>query len=1605
MTDQKNFVHLHVHTEYSLLDGLSRIGNVIQRAKDLDMPALAITDHGTMFGVIDFFRTAQKIGIKPIIGVEAYLARRGMEDRDPQEDNRPYHLLLLAKDQTGYKNLLKLSSEAQLRGYYYRPRVDKALLEQYSEGLIVTSGCLAAEIPRALEQGKDDSELREMIGWYQDVFGPENFYLELQQHDIPQLEILNRWLVENSKYANVPLIATNDVHYVMEDDYDAQDTLLCIQTGNVKNEPNRMKMTDPSYHLRTPQEMWELFGDVPEALTNTLQIAEMCNVDLESKGYHLPVFPVPEAYPDAQAYLRYLCEKGLRWRYGTRANEAVIRERLDYELGIIHDMGFDTYFLIVWDLCEFARHADIWWNVRGSGAGSVAAYSLGITNIDPLQNNLIFERFLNPGRVSMPDIDLDYPDDRRSEMIEYTAKKYGEDKVAAIITFGTMGSKAAIRDVGRAFDMPLTEVDQIARMIPGGAKPTKFKDALGDDPAKAAHELKQAYHTDRHVRSLVDMAWKLEGVVRHASTHAAGVIVADKPLTEYIPLHRPTKGKNDEVPVKQVTQFDMETCESIGLLKVDFLGLSTLTIMRKACELVERYHGIHYTMDNIPYRPDPNDPAKTRMVEQVFELIGRGETIGIFQIESAGMRRMLTEMRPRTFEHIIAAISLYRPGPMEYIPQFNRRLHEEEKVEYKHELLEPILAETYGIIVYQEQIQQIAAQLFGYSLGDADLMRRAVSKKKEKDLLKHRQTFLEQGPVRGVPEGVAADIFDDIEFFARYGFNKCLTRDAEIVDALSGRVVRLGDLVDGTHSIEHTLTCDTDRLRLQSGAVLSVIDNGVRPVYQLTTRLGRQITATANHPFFTFDGWRLLGELEPGEQIAVPRYVPVEGTAEWADHEVIVLGHLLAEGNLCHPHGVYYYTGNDDQLADYVAHLEQFDNTAATVARHKSVYSVYSRRADRRHVAGVVAWIERLGLKGHDARTKFIPDEVFTLANRQIALFIARMWEGDGHINEQGRSLFYATASQRMALQLQHLLLRFGIISRLRTVEFPYRDGRTGYQLFITGYENLAAFMNDIGVHFIAAVRREALAGLVAAEPASFGTKDVVPLAVKDVVRREKATRGLTWTQIGAAAGVAVSEFYPTSSSGKAGFTRDVVGRLADYFDSAALRAYADGDVYWDQVVSVEYVGEQRVYDLTIAGTHNFVANDILVHNSHGADYAVITCQTAFLKTHYPVEYMTALLSVQRDDTSKVSVFIAECRRLGIPILPPDVNASDLDFTIEKTPDGKRAIRYGMAAVKNVGVGPLEHIIARRGEGGPFADVGEFCRRVDLREVQKRALESLIKVGALDKLGERPQLLAGLDRMLSYSAEQHRAQEVGQLSLFGEETGVVFDEVEDLLSNLPEYEAVEQREMLNWEKELVGLYVSSHPLDMVMDFIQNPYSGVVQSQEIKEAADTMNGRMVTVVGLVEGLRSFPTKRGDIMAVLNMEDLQGQIEVVVFPRTWEQYGHMVAEEKVIRIRGKVDTSRGDVQIICEGISQQFDTPEAADANGAPLLQPFDLPDLGLPPWLEDEASAAEAEADSDAPDVADDPYADAPPPSFVEPPSVRPPVVAPATAGAALSAPD
>lgn len=1082
-----SFAHLHVHTEYSLLDGFSNIKKLVKRVKELDMPAVAITDHGTMFGVIDFYNAATQAGVKPIIGVEAYLAARTMADRDSKLDRTSSHLLLLAENETGYKNLLKISSAAQLDGFYYYPRIDREFLAAHSEGIICTSGCMSAEIPRALLDDRPEEAVRRM-NWYYDVFGPDRFFVELQQHNIREITDLNRKLVEMGARYSAKYIATNDVHYINQGDSRFQDILLAIQTNTLLSDPDRMRMTDDSYYLRTSQEMSQLFAEVPAALSNTLLIAERCNVDLSFKGYHLPDFPVPEAFT-AETYLRYLCEEGARKRYGDHASSPRVRERIDYEFGIINKMGFNAYFLIVWDLCRYARENGIWYNARGSAAGSIVAYVLEITLVDPLEHELLFERFLNPGRISMPDIDLDFRDDRRAEMLEYCTRKYGNDKVAQIITFGTMGTKAALRDVARVNDIPLPEVDRVAKLVPFvSGRQTTMQDAM------AVREFKEIYDSQSHLRELIDTAAKMEGTVRNAGTHAAGVVISDKPIIEYLPLHRPTSD-SVETPIKTVTQFEMGILDSLGMLKVDFLGLITLTVMAKACDMIEKRHGIKFDLNNIPL----DDP-------KAFELMGNGHTAGVFQVEGTGMTRYLVQMKPKTLDNIIAMVALYRPGPMAFIPDYIVRMHGEAPVEYRHPLLEPILKETYGITVYQEQIMYTAMNLGGYTASEADDLRKAVAKKKADVLLKHRQRFVTGAIQRDIPEEIANQIFDDWEAFARYGFPK-----------------------------------------------------------------------------------------------------------------------------------------------------------------------------------------------------------------------------------------------------------------------------------------------------------------------------------------------------------------------------------------------------------------------------------------GHAADYGVIAVQTAYLKAYYPAEYMAALLSANAGITEKVAWYVSEARSMGVPVLPPDINTSGWDFVIEDIDPStlpsvagqtQANIRFGLGAIKNVGQGAIELIIRGREQNGKFNGLNDFVRRVDLRAVGKRALECLIKVGAMDAFGNRTALLASLDRILAISSNHFRAAEAGQMSLFGAATGVV-DEI-----RLPDVNNVDKREMLNWERELIGLYISDHPLTAY----QQTFAQIV-SYFSGQLGEAQHEEKVRVAGLVTGVRPYTTKTNKPMGFVTLEDIQGNIELVLFPRTWEKTREQLTVGQIVVVEGKIDTGSTPPKILVDEIRTEITILEPLDASAA------------------------------------------------------------------------
>ncbi|CAN5775298.1 DNA polymerase III subunit alpha [soil metagenome] len=1047
-----DFTHLHVHSEFSLLDGLGRITELVDQAKALGFDSLGLTDHGALYGAVAFVQACKNAGLKPIVGVETYVARRSMADREGRLDEKPYHLVLLARNWTGYQNLCRSLTGAHLDGYYYKPRIDRDFLAQHAEGLIGLSACLGGEVPRALENG-DWPAAKTIAGSYRDILGEGNFFLEMQDHGLPEQKRLNEQLLRLGPEMGLPLVATNDLHYVRREQSDAHDVLLCVGTASNLDTPNRMKFETAEFYLKSAAEMAALFGEVPQALANTRLIAEMTDLELPFGQLRLPDFPVPDGHT-VESWLRAECERGLRDRYGEVTPD--LQARLDYELEVIISMGYAAYFLIVADFTRFARQQGIATTCRGSAPGSIVNYTLGITPVDPILYELPFERFLNPDRVTMPDIDVDFEDARRDEVIRYVTHKYGSDHVAQIITFGTMLARAAIRDVGRVLGFGYGEVDRIAKAVPNQLG-IKLEEAIDTSPS-----LREMRDGDPSVRRLLEMARQLEGVARNASTHAAGVVISREPLTELMPLQRATNSDG------LMTQYEMHGVEALGLLKFDFLGLSNLTILRQAVETIRDHRDEVIDLDQIPL-----DDAKT------FELLSTGETTGIFQLESPGMRRYIRELRPTSVYDLAAMVALFRPGPMDNIPAYIRRKHGQEKVSYLHPLLEPYLAKTYGIFVYQEDIMAAAMALGGFTGPEADTLGYAIRKKKSSVLRAQKDKFVRQAAERGVEPRVIDAVFKAFEPFERYGFNK-----------------------------------------------------------------------------------------------------------------------------------------------------------------------------------------------------------------------------------------------------------------------------------------------------------------------------------------------------------------------------------------------------------------------------------------AHATCYGLIAYQTAYLKANYTVEYMASVLTAFRDNTEKVGAAIAECRRLGIEVRPPDVHRSGLHFTVEED-----AIRFGLLAIKNVGQGAIESIIAAREEGASFRSLVDMCSRVDVRLVNRRVLESLIKVGALSPLGHQAQLLAALDDALGAGQAVQRDRLTGQVSLF-DMSGDDATLERPLPTGISE---VPPRERLRWEKELLGLYLSDHPLGELATELGeyvNAYSG--------DLGEELDQQRVIVGGVVAESRRVLTKARATMGVVTLEDLQGMIEVIVFPKVLEQTAGAWTDDAILLVAGRVDHKGDETVLLADGV---------------------------------------------------------------------------------------
>jgi DNA polymerase-3 subunit alpha len=1328
---------------------------------------------------------------------------------------------------------------------------------------------------------------------YRDMFGADHYYLEMQNHGIDIEAKIRAKVVELSARTGIPIVATNDCHYMSPDHTEAQDVLICIQTGKLVTDDKRMHAV-AGLHFRTSDEMKQAFADHPQAVLNTLAVAERCNLQLDFGKPLLPAFPLPPGVVDAESHLRELAWEALGTRFPGGVTE-LLRERFQYELDVICKMGFASYFLIVRDFIHFARSRGIGVGPgRGSVAGSLVAYALHITDIDPIRHQLIFERFLNPERVTMPDIDIDFDDIRRPEVIEYVRQKYGEHNVTQIITFGTMGAKGVLRDVGRVLGLPVAEVDRIAKLVPDGLN-VSLERALEQAPdLKALPEKGPVY------AKLLRSARVLEGLARHASVHAAGVLITPGPLTDFVPLCRQ---KGDLV----TTQWDMKSVEKAGLLKMDFLGLRTLSVLQECVDLVKLRHGAAPDLATLP-----EDDAKA------FQIFQDAETVAIFQFESTGMRDYLKRLKPTVLEDLTAMNALYRPGPMENIPYFIDCKHGRQKVKYDHPKLESILDGTYGVFVYQEQVMAAAHELAGFSMAQADELRRAMGKKIVEEMARKRAQFIDGcAKTARIPERTADKIFTTMEKFAGYGFNKCLVAETSVVHAQTGERTTVGELF--RHRRDFSVHALGDDWKLRPRGVKDVVWNGVRPVFELKTELGHRITTTGNHPFRTLEGWTHLEDLAPGDRIAAPRTLPVRGLAHMPRHEVIALAGLLSEGNTCHPTCLYFF-GNDKMIVDdFAAAAGQFEHSVARVyQRVNGAYEVcVSTGQDARfkrgqrpwnagptdgnlaldaeitpNRSGMFRWAESLGILGKKATAKFVPGPVFELAQDDLALFLGRLWTGDGFIATGSFFVpFYATSSADLASDVQHLLLRLGITSRIHEKRFAYRGAhRPAYTVHVMGECAVARFEQRIVPHIVSrAAQVELLREHLRAVPEGTTSKDTIPIEVAEWIRADLEPSGSRRRAILAESGVQLS---PASLARKRGFRRRTLWRLGQKTGSRRLLELASSDVYWDRVVSIKYMGEQDVYDLEVEGDHNFVAGGLIVHNSHSAAYALVAYQCGWLKANHPAEFMAATMSSEMGDSSRLMTLVEECRRMQIELLPPDVNRSAWKCTIE---DGK--IRIGLGAVRNVGQGAVEVLLQARAEHGPFATLFDLAEATPPGTLNKRVVESLVAAGACDALGPRERLHAGAGFVLDHASAQHRERASGQSSLFGDADA---SPGSTIAPPLPEVPAWSSRDRGAREKEVLGFYFSEHPLEHLRADIER-----VATHGIARALELGDGAEVRIVGLVGEVRQLTTRAGKLMAVVVLEDLTGRVECTLFPDAYEQVREQLKTDAVVIAAGRVE----------------------------------------------------------------------------------------------------
>jgi len=1475
------FTHLHVHSHYSLLDGMSKIDELLDLTKKMGLEALALTDHGVLYGAIEFYTKAKDKGIKPIIGCELYLSPRTRHDKAPKVDTKFYHLTLLVKNQIGYHNLINLVTIGELEGFYYKPRVDKEVLRKYSEGLIALSGCLRGEIPQAL-LAKNIFKAKELVLEYQDIFGKDNFYLELQDHpELPEQNQANDLLLQLSQETGAPTVVTCDSHYPLKEDKRVHEVLLAVQTGADADSEDRLTMAQVDLHLKEPQEIIKNFKNHPEIFENIKKIVAACNLELDLNKLVFPKFQTPEGEPSFD-YLEKLARENFSQFYDENNKEA--KARLEYELGIIKKTNFADYFLVIYDIIRFAREKGILTNARGSVVGSLAAYILGITHIDPIKYDLYFERFLNPERIEPPDIDFDVADDRRQEIIIYISEKYGQDHVAQVLTFGVMKSRLAVRDVNRALGHSYALGDQIAKLIPQNLP---LREAL-----KTISEFREIYETNNEAREVIDIAQRLEGVARHASTHAAGVVITPEPIVNFVPLQHSSRSEKEIV-----TQYEMHSLESIGLVKIDILGLANLTVVKNTLRIIKKVYDQDINLDALGFED-----------KKVYNLLSQGETIGLFQVESEGMRHYLKDLKPNSLEDIIAMLALYRPGPMELIPKFINRKRGKEKIIYLHPKLESILENTYGV---------------------------------------------------------------------------CVAGDAVIQTANPGGIMRMDTLVKDS-SLTNIQSLDFERNKFLKKTIIGKYDNGVKDVYKITLRTGKEIKATDKHQFWTPSGWKIVKELKIGDFLATPKKLFV-GNKNFNINKIKILAYLIADGALTS--GVSCYFVNKDQilLKDFKKSVElAFKNTLVHFSTHKrNVKRAIPAKKDKtgslyHQPNSVLRWLRELGLKtkhgGFSSEDKFVPRFIFELKDNLITAFLAAYWDCDGGINK--KLAYITTISKRLAFDIQTLLLKLGINSYIYFTEKyvgRYKEIKKVYKLCVY---DLVAFKKQIGYLMLAS------------------KKKILKSLAKNIYRREFVPRKIflekTLTYLKdykisqrafcRLAKINRSAFFKNNNKQKNRLEIEVARKIATYLQNSVLQKICDkaNVIRWEDIINIEYGGKEKVYDIEVQGTHNYIVNNIISHNcvfqeqlmqiahdlagfsmaeadvlrkavgkkmkvllhaqkekliegmiknnikkptaekiwewvepfarygfnkGHSSSYARITYQTAWLKVHYPNAFMAALLTSDFGNLDRVAIEIKECERMGIKVISPSVNKSFVEFGTDKETGN---IIFGLSAIKNVGTGVAEMIQIERQQNGQFTNLINFFKRIPRQVLNRKTLESLIKSGALDCFGSRELMVDNLDKILewSYSVNNHNNFQMG---LFKEDAG-------DILSHLGQSFPPDKTKRLVWEKEYLGIYLTGHPLD--------DYKGILGkiALTVSQLGALHLGKRIKVCGFVSRIQRVRTKIGKPMVFTQISDYEHSIDVVLYPTVLANYMTSLSEDKVILVEGRMDKRNGEYQIIGEKIEE-------------------------------------------------------------------------------------